>query len=662
MITRRSALAASAAAWIAGPVRAAGVNPPTLEELTRPAMNRDAALSRDGRRIALLHELREKSRRLAFVSLIDADALEKPPLRVIIGNYDVEDIQWANDERLLISIVIPRTDGYVETGTRFGTSYNTSLRRLLSVGLDGSPVVTMFGQDKAMLGYNFNASMVVDLLPDDPRRILMQAYEPSGTSIVLFHVDVYTGEATLLERGGPSTATWSIQDGKPILRWESNRRGTTLTLLGRAPGETEWKFVRKISRRNQLERADFDVVGMTENAGVFLAVHRADDEPAASLRPFDIRTMSFGAPIAVRPGRDIDGAVTDRRGRYVGAIYTEDRVAYDFADPSLGAHFRGVEAFFEKGCNVRVRDMDEARNRFLLRISGPRLPRAFYFYDRQARRLEAVAIGKPWLAEASLAPMEAFDVAARDGTKLRAYLTKPLAGGPRPLVVMPHGGPEVRDAHDFDLVGQAMAAQGWLVLQVNFRGSGGYGRAFADAGRRRWADLMQEDVEDAVAHVLASGQADPQRVAIWGASYGGYAALMGAVRRPELYRCAVSVAGVSDLPEFMADSRREDGEDAAAYRYWLKTIGDPAADKAMLESASPRHRAGGIKAPILLIHGMNDGIVPYEQSKLMSSALRASGKSVELISLRETGHSGWDHKTWRQVLDPSVAFIAKAFA
>lgn len=382
----------------------------------------------------------------------------------------------------------------------------------------------------------------------------------------------------------------------------------------------------------------------------------------ASLRPFDIRTMTFGQPVASRPDRDIEGALTDTRGRLVAAVSTDDRVAYSFTDKTLAPHFRGIEAFFNKACNVRLHDMSEDRTRFLAQVSGPRLPTAFYFYDLPNRRLQPVALAKPWLKEASLAPVEMLDVRTRDGVTIRAYLTIPLAPGPRPLVVVPHGGPVARDVHDFDLFAQAFAAQGWLVLQPNFRGSGGYGQAFAEAGHGRWGDRMQEDVEDAVAQVLALGRADPKRVAIWGASYGGYAALMGAVRRPELYRAAVSVAGVADLPEMLSDQKRDGGEDSPYYQLWVRRIGDPIKDADKLAAFSPRRRVGDIQAPVLLIHGADDQVVPLDQSKMMAAALRGSGKSVELLTLRETGHSNWEPKVTRQVVERSVAFLAKALA
>ncbi len=226
---------------------------------------------------------------------------------------------------------------------------------------------------------------------------------------------------------------------------------------------------------------------------------------------------------------------------------------------------------------------------------------------------------------------------------------------------MPHGGPEVRDSYDFDRLVQLMAAQGWMVLQPNFRGSGGYGETFAKAGRKHWGDRMQEDVEDAVAQVLATGRADPRKVAIFGYSYGGYAALMGAVRKPELYKAVVGVAGVYDLIQSLNETKRDDGADSTSYAYWCETIGDPVADKAMMQAASPALQAERIAAPVLLMHGADDTTVPIRQSQIMASALRAAGKPVDYAEIRDANHNGLKERQWRQIYTRSVDHIAKAF-
>lgn len=663
MITRRAAVAAGVAPIFLSraSVAADAPTPPSLEALVRPPTTISAALSPDGEQIALLHEVREGKVRVAYVHLVSAANPTAAPRRVLVGDLDVTGIRWANNERLLISVVLETNATDTPTGSHLSVERDTSVRRLISVGLTGEQMVMMFANQPGYLRYNYDGSRIVDVMPDDPGRIMMAIYPPRGQFLCLYLVDIYTGEGTLLERGEAGTYYWMTQGGKPVLRWDSNNRGTVAKLYWRGPDDTDWKFVRRIVLKTELQKPDFEIVAASDKPGFFYVVSRGENGQSAALRQFDMRTLTYGETLAEQPGRDIDDALIDEHRRFVAASYVEDRVAYVFAKPAMAGHFRGIEAFLGRRQNVRLMDISHDHNRLLVRASGPGMHSAYCLYDIAAKRLSPLAVGKPWLTESALATIEVMDVTTRDRASLRAYLTVPRAGGPRPLVVMPHGGPETRDGYDFDLYAQAFAAQGWLVLQPNFRGSGGYGRAFAQAGEGRWGGRMQEDVEDAVAQVLASGRADPKRVAICGASYGGYAALMGAVRRPELYRAAVSIAGVSDLPEILEDERA-DGADSPTYQLWVRRIGDPQADAAQLIAASPRRRAAEIKAPVLLIHGLDDAVVAVAQSRMMAQALKAAGKPVELVTLRDAGHGGWEPEMEADVLKRCVAFLGKALA
>jgi len=195
------------------------------------------------------------------------------------------------------------------------------------------------------------------------------------------------------------------------------------------------------------------------------------------------------------------------------------------------------------------------------------------------------------------------------------------------------------------------------VLQPNFRGSGGYGLAFAEAGYRQWARRMQDDVTDAVNDLVKRGLVDPDRIAIYGASYGGYAALVGAIQTPDLYKAAVSLAGVSDLDQFMAYVRREDGDDSATYQYWVKAIGDPKRDKESINAISPAVRASEIRIPVLLMHGTGDEIVPPKQSEEMKKALEKAGKPVKYIKFEGQPHSSWDTEEEIRQIEAAIEFL-----
>ncbi|MDG2529863.1 alpha/beta hydrolase family protein [Caulobacter endophyticus] len=638
-------------------------SPPSLEELLKPATTRGAALSPDGQQIALLSEREIDGKTYGMVTFVKAADPTATPRTLRVGTMKVQRIAWANNERLLIwAVTDARVAGAPAVGSRMGAIYKApKVRRVLAINADGSGKdVVLFGASRIKLRENFDLGYVVDMLPDDPRNVLMAIGELTRPTLGLYKVDVYTGEPELVEYGGTSTYGWWVQDGVPVLRYDYNSRGTVLSLHARPPGAKDWTFVRKI-RVSELETPDFEILAGTDDPGVLLVASRQDGEETRILRKFDLRTRALGEAVSQRPGRDVENALVDERGRFLAARYTDDRVVYQFADPKLNSHHKAMNAFFNNEANVKLVDASADRERFLAHVSGPRMPGSYFFYDKQAKRFDALGDRQPWLSEARLAPMATLDVTARDGVKLRAYLSTPITPGPHPLVVFPHGGPETRDSLSYDLFAQAFAAQGWLVLQVNFRGSSGYGRAFADAGRRRWGDRMQEDVEDAVAQVLASGKVSPGKVAICGASYGGYAALMGAVRNPTLYKTVVSIAGVSDLPDILA-YEREDGEDSPSYRYWVKTIGDPDTDKAALEAASPARRAKAIAAPVLLVHGLLDGVVPARQSRIMAKALRDAGKTVEHVEVRDLPHAPRDEDETRMMLDPVLAYLKTALA
>lgn len=635
--------------------------PPTLDELLAPSTLLGAALSPNGFQLAVLRVEHEREQLKAYILLQHADQTKAAPTVVLIGDYDVQRIEWANDERLLIWVDVHKELDGKPTRVRYGDLYfDVPKKRILSMNLDGSESALLFGQEERLLR-EFDLATVVDTLSDDPNQILMQAWDSQKLCYGLYKVDVRTGAATFFERGSQATYGWFTQDGVPVVRFDSNRRGTVVSMFTRAPGAPDWTLYRKLRRDEMRRFSDLDIVGSTPEAGVLLVASQRDGDNGKALRRFDLNKLELSDAVVAKPGRDITGVFMDEHSRLIAASFTEDRNDYLFFEPGLKTQFDQLSAVFRNDANLGFVDVSLDHKRFVLSTTNPTDPGSLWFYDA-AGSLNLLGQTKPWL-NGRLSPMSILKLKSRDGLDLTAYLTLPIgeATGPRPLVVVPHGGPELRDDYSFDIFVQAFAARGWAVLQVNFRGSGGYGRAFAEAGRKRWGVEMQNDVEDALAAALATGKVDARRVAICGASYGGYSALMGAVKTPAAYRAVVSIAGVSHLDDFLANAREEDGADSPTYQYWVKTIGDPVADKALLAASSPALRAREIKAPVLLIHGNLDTIVPVEQSKTMNRALKAAGVSVKYNQIAWVGHRGWDRFTTRNILSQAIEHIAKAF-
>jgi dipeptidyl aminopeptidase/acylaminoacyl peptidase len=233
--------------------------------------------------------------------------------------------------------------------------------------------------------------------------------------------------------------------------------------------------------------------------------------------------------------------------------------------------------------------------------------------------------------------MKPISFAARDGFKVRGYLTLPAgnAGSKPPLVVLPHGGPWLRDYWGFDSEVQFLANRGYAVLQVNFRGSAGFGRKFLEAGYQEWGAAMQDDVTDAVKWVIAEGLVDPDRVGIYGASYGGFAAMAGLCFTPELYRCGVNVCGVTDMRTLIQNLPAEKKLLRANME---RLVGDPKEDSELLKRRSPQHNVERIAVPVLLAYGQEDTVVEIKQGDRFHRELKRNGKEVKYLVFPDEGH------------------------
>lgn len=638
----------------------AQTNPYPIDAFFAGHHARGASLSPSGRRIAVLQEIGTEDEPHGVIDLIAADDPEGQRQRVDLGPIRAEAMEWGNDDRLLVRVAVTATtDSRSQAGSNRrlpGVKYTS--RRVISVGANRGDVVVLFQDQRNRLRGTLDMGRVIDLLPNDPDHVLMTAWERDGV-LGLHRVNINTGSAEIVERGVGSTYLWHTQGGVPVLRHDINTRGTMETVYARAPGEEEWKLL----RRSRVQDApDFSWIGETDRPGTVLVSARAEGEDTECVRELDLGSLAMGPAMSARPNSDVVYGLKDTAGKYIGAAYYGARLEYEFIEPELVPIHAGLNRFFDDDCDVYLTDINADRNRFMLSVTGPSEPGAWFFYDRTARAIVNVGAALE-LDIDRLGKTETLAVRTRDGADLEAYLTAPPGGQPGPLVVLPHGGPEVRDTRAWDRQVQILSAQGWWVLRPNFRGSGGYGLAFAQKGWTRWGDRMQEDVEDALAHVIAAKGLDAERVAIMGTSYGGYAALIGAVRRPELYKACIAICGVADLPEMLAwENREDDTPGKQIYDFWTKRIGDPNVVGSALATASPRRRAAEIACPVLLVHGVDDLIVPVIQSRRMRDALRGAGKSVELVEVEDHGHADWPASREKALMTRYVAMLKQAFA
>jgi dipeptidyl aminopeptidase/acylaminoacyl peptidase len=303
-------------------------------------------------------------------------------------------------------------------------------------------------------------------------------------------------------------------------------------------------------------------------------------------------------------------------------------------------------------------DWSDDEKRVLVWSGGASDPGRYYLLDRSTSQMHAVVDPYPQVDPAKLSPVKSVRYRARDGLQIPAYLTLPIGRDAKslPLIVMPHGGPFDRDHWEYDPIVQFLASRGYAVLQPEFRGSTGYGKDFVSKGYGEWGRKMQDDLDDGVDWLAKTGQIDPRRVCMVGGSYGGYAALWAAVRNPDRYRCAASMAGVSDVPALLRSSR-DIFSATRYYREWRTQVGGEG--KADLGAVSPINFANRIRVPVLIAHGEEDARVPVKQSRAMVDALAKAHADVTSVFYKDSGHgfdSSEDLDDWLRRLE---AFLAK---
>ena len=359
---------------------------------------------------------------------------------------------------------------------------------------------------------------------------------------------------------------------------------------------------------------------------------------------------------------DAAGPMYDRNQRLVGLGVVGDDGRYTFYEPLLEQAWTVLVQGLP-GKRLRLASFSSDYQTVVVHSEGDTDAGTYYLYDAAARSVSVVGRAYPDVGPEGIAPVSMMTYEAGDGMELYGYLTLPRGRSVRdlPLIVLPHGGPASRDYARFDWWSQALASRGYAVFQPQFRGSDGFGEPYLQAGYGEWGRKMQTDLTDGISHLASRGIIDPERVCVVGASYGGYAALAGVAMQPEAYRCAVSVAGVSDLRQMLRAEARASGYGRQSrnpvIRYWNRFMGGEGYYDASLDERSPARLVSAIEAPVLLLHGRDDTVVPYEQSQIMFEAMRGAGKNVVLTPLDGEDHWLSFPATRLRMLEETVAFV-----
>lgn len=567
-------------------------------------------------------------------------------------NTHVFDFQWVNPERVLISMA-----------EKFGAlDQPQGTGELYAINADGTQADILVGQRVRGEGLGTLiqpkkveqvAAFLVDDLPADDKVVVIAVSPFVADSYTRAErMDVYSGRRTPVARAPVRNADF-ITDNQGVVRFAhgfgaDNKR----KLYYRQGNGAEWRLISDQAVTGHNERpigfsADgttaYFVTEQAKGPNAIVAFDIASETRKQLLRDDD----SDPARIIYRNGTTIPVGVFFMDGKPRTAFF-------DNAAPEARL-YRSLEAAFGNE-PVRITSQTADGRLALVRVSSDRNPGDYYVFDTVSRKADHLLSQRDWFDPDKMAEMRPVTLDARDGLALHGYVTLPRgsSGKQLPTVVMPHGGPfEIQDVWGFDGDAQMLAEAGYAVLQLNFRGSGGYGQAFTKAGARQWGGKMQDDVTDATRWLIQQGIADPGRICIHGASYGAYAALMGVAKEPGLYRCASGYVGVYDLPTMHTHGDiQQRGSGDTYLREWI-------GERNALAGVSPNRIADRIKVPVFLAAGGEDQRAPIEHSKMMEQALRKAGVPVETLYYPTEGHGFYVEAHQREYYTRLLAFLAR---
>ena len=473
-------------------------------------------------------------------------------------------------------------------------------------------------------------TQLVAIEKDFPNEVLVGMNKDNPQLHDVYRLDLTSGELTK-EVENPGFLAW-LADAQMVVRGAfAPEPDGSIVLMVRDAADDPWRPLLTVPADDALTT---DPVAFSADGRSLLLISSVGAETAGLTR-IDLETGAQEV-LAQDPEADISGVRInpDTREPQLVAVL-KDRSEYVVLDPAIADDVAAVRALHHGDPNFVSHDDADAT--WLVAFTNDSGPVPFFAYDRASKQGSFLFEHQPALSQYTLAPMEPFAFAARDGLTIHGYVTFPPEG-PRtglPAVLNVHGGPWARDAWGYDPEAQWLANRGYLCIQVNFRGSTGYGKAFVNAGDREWGAKMQDDLTDAVAHAVQQGWADPKRVAIYGGSYGGYAALAGAAFTPEVYCCSVDIVGPSNLKTLIE----------TVPPYWApmiaqfhRRVGDPAKDVDFLWSRSPLSKADQISIPLLIAQGANDPRVKQAESEQIVAALNEAGIDHEYMLFPDEGH------------------------
>lgn len=544
-----------------------------------------------------------------------------------LRSQNVNSFFWANNDRIIFT-----------TG---GDQLNDMTGSIDSIGIygvnkDGTKDKQLVKPEDAVTRSKVIRTEILNLLPFDPEHILVMRNQRKRSIMDVYRMNVYTGKfRRLIAPPGPVISWGADNDG--VVRLAAMQDEESLNfetqIMYRDDAESDWT---EIDRFEGMQNG-WGLLGFTENnEKIYVTSNLGQDTYSVSL--FDPQTGDM-EDVFENEGTDVTNLGFTPTGEPVTILYND-------IDTKPQRHYINTkwESLIEGFKNalgvdyVEIASMSEYAEKMILRIASDTNPGEYYLYDSNKNSIVYLGSTRPWIDPKTMSKMKPITFEARDGETIFAFLTVPIDsnGKDLPLIINPHGGPfGVQDQWRFNPETQFFANQGYAVMQINYRGSGGYGKRFEKIGYKRWGLEMQDDISDGVQWAIDQGIADPEHVCIYGASYGGYATMAGITLTPELYRCAVNYVGIWDMKMLY----EQNGRWVERLNRWFKNhVIDPKEDIEQLKKTSPNFHIDKIKAPLFIVHGRKDYNVRIEQAETLMDALDKKNIPYEVLIKKEEGH------------------------
>jgi len=493
---------------------------------------------------------------------------------------------------------------------------------------------------------------ITDDLEDDPNFMLVSINKRNPQIHDVFRLNVNSGEMEMIAENPGNISSW-MTDNDGVLRIATTSDGVNTSILYRENETQDFQSILTTNFKESVSPLSFTF----DNKELYVASNRGRDKSA--IYTFNLETAEEDTLIFEHQEVDVYNLMRSKKRKVItGVSYTTDKTQMHFFDEWRENIQNKLESKLT-GFEVALSDLARDEKSAIIVTYSDRSRGTYYYYDIENDNLTKLADLSPWLNEEDMAYMNPISYQSRDGLTIPGYLTLPVnykQGDKLPVVINPHGGPWARDYWGFNPEVQYLANQGYAVLQMNFRGSVGYGREFWELSFKQWGKTMQDDITDGVNWLISEGIADPDRIAIYGASYGGYATLAGLAFTPDLYACGVDYVGVSNiftlletLPPYWELGRQ----------MMYEMIGNPETEKEILEAASPIFHIDKIKSPLFVAQGANDQRVKQAESDQIVNALQEKGIDVPYMLKEDEGHGFYNEENKFDFYRAMTEFLEK---